>query len=467
MADTKISGLPVSDTLTGAELVPIVKSGITSKTTVEAISATNTSMTSHIANTSNPHGVTAAQVGAYTTSYTDALLSGKSNITHDHSGIYEPVDATLLRQTNVSDTPTNGVVIAPISSNWAFDHAALTTAHGISSFGTSLVNNANAAAARSTLGLGSSSVLNVGITAGTVAAGDDARMSPRLVTGSIVAGVVTIDAASSPDVVVTLSLTANVTSVVMQNLPTVCRVSWAVTQSGGPWTFPQTVWPTGTVLDSTYNLYTNSTISRFWWFTSNSGTSSSLECNAPAPAALTDGDKGDITVSGSGATWTIDNNVVSAAKLATTTQYKIRARSTTGTGNWEELASSSNVFSILTAADYAAVKTLLSLNSVANVDQLPRTSEVSTITTSTSIDSTYNGKIIDCNSASAINLTFADALTSGFQCYVWRRGAGTVTIARQTNGTLNGAATSISISAQSKSAFVWSYGTGTLAVDAG
>lgn len=45
----------------------------------------------HIADTTNPHGVTAVQVGAYTIGATDILLAGKAAVGHNHDGVYSLV----------------------------------------------------------------------------------------------------------------------------------------------------------------------------------------------------------------------------------------------------------------------------------------------------------------------------------------------------------------------------------------
>lgn len=54
-------------------------------------------------------------------------------------------------------------------------------------------------------------------------------------------------------------------------------------------------------------------------------------------AGLVDGDFGDITVSGSGTTMTIDNKVVTNAKLADVPTATLKGRTTAGTGDPEDL----------------------------------------------------------------------------------------------------------------------------------
>lgn len=53
---------------------------------------------------------------------------------------------------------------------------------------------------------------------------------------------------------------------------------------------------------------------------------------------VTDGDKGDITVTSAGTVWTIDNNAVSNAKAAQVATATIKGRVTAGTGNVEDLS---------------------------------------------------------------------------------------------------------------------------------
>jgi len=53
---------------------------------------------------------------------------------------------------------------------------------------------------------------------------------------------------------------------------------------------------------------------------------------------ITDGDKGDISVTASGATWTIDNNAVTFAKMQQISTAKVLGRTASATGNVEQLS---------------------------------------------------------------------------------------------------------------------------------
>lgn len=77
---------------------------------------------------------------------------------------------------------------------------------------------------------------------------------------------------------------------------------------------------------------------------------------------ISDGDKGDITVSGSGATWTIDNDVVTYAKMQNVSATdKLLGRSTAGAGDVEEIACTAFARSILDDANEATFKATVNL----------------------------------------------------------------------------------------------------------
>jgi len=56
-----------------------------------------------------------------------------------------------------------------------------------------------------------------------------------------------------------------------------------------------------------------------------------------AGGGISDGDKGDITVSSSGATWTIDNDAVTYAKIQNVTTNRLLGRVSSGSGDTEEI----------------------------------------------------------------------------------------------------------------------------------
>lgn len=83
-------------------------------------------------------------------------------------------------------------------------------------------------------------------------------------------------------------------------------------------------------------------------------------------SSVADGDKGDITVSGSGTAWTIDTQAVTYAKIQNVTSTdRVLGRSSAGAGSIEEITCTAAGRALLDDVDAAAQRTTLGLGTLA------------------------------------------------------------------------------------------------------
>lgn len=185
-------------------------------------------------------------------------------------------------------------------------------------------------------------------------------------------------------------------------------------------------------------------------------------------SGVADGDKGDLTVSGSGLVWTIDANAVTNAKSAQMANNTIKGRITAGTGDPEDL----------TAAN---VKTILALTKsdvgLSNVDNTSDSTKFDNIAgrirgVNPQTGTTYTfvigdaGDMVTFNNASAITATIPPNSSVAFPVNqtvinLAQLGAGQVSIAPGSGVTLNSSGTKRKLSGQYSTAAIVKYATDT------
>lgn len=187
---------------------------------------------------------------------------------------------------------------------------------------------------------------------------------------------------------------------------------------------------------------------------------SKLAATSEIGAGVTDGDKGDITVSSSGATWTIDGAAKTHALLDPIHTDTVAGAPVVGD---LLMADSGNLWSSLGGPTSASERCFNSTGTgtAANPPYWGACSEVKANTGTTyTVLASDNRKLLTFSNASSIAVTLPQANTAGFAngLYFFAKavGAGTATIT-PTTSTINGAA-SLAL-AQNEGVVVWSNGT--------
>jgi len=198
------------------------------------------------------------------------------------------------------------------------------------------------------------------------------ELSAALLTGVQFA----IEFRDSTNGIVTLpALTLNIVAsyTISGTTPTSANGTLNVT-AGKTVTFPQSLTFPSSLGTNTFQLSTDGAGTLTW----------------TAAGGVTDGDKGEITVSASGATWTIDNNVVTLAKLAHMATARVIGRTTGGTGS-PELLTISGTGSVAMTNTPTLVTPVLGAATATSINGIPIYGDA----TALGIDMTATGGALD------------------------------------------------------------------------